>query len=390
MDQLKPVHLTEAHIVVAYAKTDGKMSSQAIDLLSQYNKELFVIGEFAKFLPQLDEWRFIGDVSIRFIDNQPLSYEKIVREIQIDEKTEVLLEGMQYEKTYPLIMKKNRVSYINFTDLLGEERYYFSFFLYDLFQIEKPESHDAYIRLEDISPVTDPKLLQQAGDYLLDRGIPVYLAVFPVYVNNETGKMMMLRDMPELRAVIDDLVERGAYIIAHGYTHTYRYTESGEGFEIWDSELNQPITTMNPQDEPTLLKKATQFSSENAYQAYLAPYLAIETRYINEKITRSIHSLIELGYSPIAFEAPHYTMSANGYQIASNYFSSVFGQMQLSDTNWGVMNSPLFISKPTRLNGMVLYPETVGFVDPSVSDPILEMKGNIAQIVKVPGSMLGG
>ncbi len=390
VDQLEQVYLDEADIVVAYAKTDEEISSRAIDLLSNYSQELLGIGEFAKFLPQFDEWEFIGDISVRYIDNQPLNYEVVVNEIQVDGNTEVLLEGKQYEKSFPIIMKKERASYINFTDFFEEERYIFSYYLYDLFQIDKPESHYAYIRLEDISPVTDPKLLQQAGDYLLDRGIPVYLAVIPVYVNNETGKTMMLSDMPELKGVLDDLVERGAYIIAHGYTHTYRYTETGEGFEFWDSVLNQPITTMNPQDEPTLLKKANQFSSEDAYHTYLEPYQAIETQYINEKLTASIHSLIELGYSPIAFEAPHYTMGANGYRIASNYFSSVFGQMQLSDTNWGVMNSPLFMSRPTRLNGMVLYPETVGFVDPSESDPITAMEEKIAQVVKVPGSMLGG
>ncbi|MEG0472686.1 MAG: DUF2334 domain-containing protein [Solibacillus sp.] len=390
VEQLEQAHLDEAHIVVAYAKTDGKVSDQAIDLFSNYSKELLVIGEFAKFLPQFDEWKFVGEVSVRSIDNQLLNFEKVVREIQIDEKTEVLLEGMQYEKAYPIVMKKGQVSYINLTNLLGEELYIFSYFLFDLLQIEKPETHDAYIRLEDISPVTNPELLQQAGDYLLDRGIPVYLAVIPVYINNETGNMMVLRDMPKLRAVIDNLVERGAYIIAHGYTHTYRYTETGEGFEFWDSELNQPITTLNPQDETTPLKKEHQFSSKDAYNAYLAPYQAIETRYVNEKLTSSIHSLIELGYSPIAFEAPHSTMSANGYHVASNYFSSVFGQIQLTDNNWGVMNSPLFISRPTRFNGMVLYPETVGFVDSSVSDPISDIEENIAQVAKVPGSMISG
>ncbi|MGE7023830.1 DUF2334 domain-containing protein [Solibacillus cecembensis] len=384
VDRLEKVHLDEANIVVAYAKTDGEISSRAIDLLSNYSKELLGIGEFAKVLPQFDEWEFIGDISVRYIDNQPLKYDIVVNHIQIDGKTEVLLEGMQYEKSFPLIMKNERISYINFTDFFVEERYIFSYYLYDLFQIEKPESHLAYIRLEDISPVTDPELLQQAGDYLLNRGIPVYLAVIPVYVDNETGKTTMLSDIPELQAVLDDLVERGAYIIANGYTHT------GEGFEFWDFVLNQPITTMNPQDKPTSLKKMNQFSSEDAYAKYLEPYQAIETQYINEKLTASIHSLVELGYSPIAFKVPRYTMSENGYHIVSNYFSSVFGQLQLSDTDWGAMNSPLFMSRPTRLNGMVLYPETVGFVDPSESDPIAVIEEKIAKVVKVPGSMLGG
>ncbi|MFJ7952114.1 DUF2334 domain-containing protein [Lysinibacillus sp. NPDC096418] len=390
VEQLKQSDLNEADIVVVYAKTDEKVPDLAIKMLSNYPKELVVIGEFAEFLEQFNDWTFLNYISIRFIENQQLKYKKVIREIQVDNQTDVLLEGMQYDKTYPLIMKKGNVSYINLTNLYGEERFIFTTFLYDLLEIEKPEVHYAYIRLEDISPVTDPKLLQQAGDYLLDHGIPVYLAVIPVYVNNETGKTMMIRDIPELKAVIDNLVERGAYIIAHGYTHTYRYTETGEGFEFWDSVLNQPITTVSPLDEPTLLEKVYQFSSKEAYDAYLAPYKAIETEYLNDKLTRSIHSLIELGYSPIAFEAPHYTMSTNGYKIASSYFSSIFGQIQLSDTNWEVMTSPLLMSRPTLLNGMMLYPETVGYVDPLLDDPISEIEKNIARVIDVPGSMIGG
>lgn len=52
------------------------------------------------------------------------------------------------------------------------------------------------------------------------------------------------------------------------------------------------------------------------------------------KLTRAIEDLTSSGLYPLAFEAPHYTMSDYGYQIASQYFTSIFGQVQLSSTTW--------------------------------------------------------
>ncbi|KAF6600980.1 DUF2334 domain-containing protein, partial [Bacillus sp. EKM417B] len=42
-----------------------------------------------------------------------------------------------------------------------------------------------YLRLEDISPMSDETLLYEAGAYLHKRHIPFMLAVIPVYLNPE-------------------------------------------------------------------------------------------------------------------------------------------------------------------------------------------------------------
>ena len=39
---------------------------------------------------------------------------------------------------------------------------------------------------------------------------------------------------------------------------------------------------------------------------------------------------------------------------------------------------------------MTLYPETIGFIDPTLSDPYQEMETKLKQLEKVPGSMIGG
>ncbi|MBW9234839.1 DUF2334 domain-containing protein, partial [Leptospira santarosai] len=151
----------------------------------------------------------------------------------------------------------------------------------------------AYIRLEDISPVSDPKLLKQAGDYLADREIPFYMAVIPVYVNSKTGEKIHMYDNKKLVRVLQHLQERGGMVISHGYTHSYRMDETGEGFEFWDIELNQKITTEQTKQLPPKMKQRSAFSSEDLYQMYIQEMNAIEEKYIDTKLTKSIEDLTD-------------------------------------------------------------------------------------------------
>ena len=83
-----------------------------------------------------------------------------------------------------------------------------------------------------------------------------------------------------------------------------------------------------------------------------------------------INELTSFGLHPLAFEAPHYTMSQNGYQTTSEYFSTYVGQLQLSDDNWEIMSSAPYITKPSFLHGMTLLPETLGYVEPDAPDAV--------------------
>jgi uncharacterized protein YdaL len=224
----------------------------------------------------------------------------------------------------------------------------------------------------------------------LDKGIPVYLVIIPVYINPETGKKVTLDDAPDLKKVLEQLVSRGAYVISHGYTHTYHSTETGEGFEFWDSVMNQPITALAADESVAKIKSRDEFSSLEEYGKYLRSLQQIESQYTKNKLENSIHSLTNWGLPPTAFEAPHYAMSSNGYRVASQYFSAIFGQMQVSDTDWKVMTAPLFISSPAILNGMTLYPETIGYVNPDSLDPIGEVEEVLDEVAEVPGAVIGG
>ncbi|MBS3680751.1 DUF2334 domain-containing protein [Ornithinibacillus massiliensis] len=389
LDKLKEEDLHHHDIVVYYASKEGA-SKNKLELFAPFQGEIIGVGKDAQALPQFQDWQVLGMNSVHRVGGVDLGYPIQLLSVTPPAKAKVIVEGQKHSQSYPVVIQDGKASLITISNVFAEAKYAISASFYDLFQLSKPTTHPAYIRLEDISPVSDPELVYETANYLLNKHIPVYLAVIPTYVDPTTEEMVTLADKPKLLAVLDELVSRGAYIIAHGYTHTYRYQETGEGFEFWDSELNQPITTLDIKEIPEKLKPEDQFQNREEYDQYIQGNTIVETEYVTAKLEKSIHALTKLGFPPIAFEAPHYTMSSNGYQVASQYFSAIFGQIQASDRDWQVMFSPLFISKPTILSGMTLYPETIGYVDPNSINPMLEIEEAIDHVSQVPGSVISG
>lgn len=295
----------------------------------------------------------------------------------------------QKDKEYPTIIQLNEHFYSGIYNLLNRSSLLFADSLYDFFKEEANQEHLGYIRLEDVNPSADPTLLEKAGNYLLDRNIPVLLAVIPVYVDPDSGQAIHFNDRPKLLNVIKNLEKRGASVISHGYTHQYRSSETGEGFEFWDVENNQPVLT--PSDEQSIILKPEEtFSNTKDYNTYLRDVLEGEASYIQSKLTKSVHELVSLGLHPLGFEAPHYTMSHSGYELTANHFSNVFGQIQWSNTEWEVMGTTPYVSKPSLLHGMTLYPETIGYVRTDLPRPVEEMRRARDELLIVRESMIGG
>src|SRR5699024_10990440 len=137
-------------------------------------------------------------------------------------------------------------------------------------------------------------------------------------------------------------------------------------FEFWDVENQMPIYH-GPEEEVVQLS-VDDFESQEKYEAHQSANEEYERRYIENRLTRGVQELANYGLYPLAFEAPHYTMSQNGYQVASNIFSTYVGQIQLSDENWEIMDTTPYATQPTMLNGMVLLPETIGYVRPEADE----------------------
>lgn len=275
------------------------------------------------------------------------------------------------ENEYPLFLGKNQTYYYASPIIEYTKAIFLGDALHTVFEDEHAHIRPGYIRLEDIHPMANPKKVMEIAEILKEKQIPYMVAVIPVYTNPDTKKEYHFSDSPQLLKALKYMQNNGGSIVLHGYTHQFRASETGEGFEFWDVDNNMPI--YHKANEDIVKKTRRDFASDAEYEEFRKSQLEFETRYIEDKIQRGIDELVNYGLFPLAFEAPHYTMSQNGYNVLSNHFSTYVGQVQLSDENWEVMGTAPSETTPSMFNGMSLLPETIGFVDPADPNAIDSM-----------------
>lgn len=378
--------------LVYYGGISKKLSSSSRQIMQSFQGTWFALG---KNVEQLGErfsfFKMNGQVDIQKvskpqgIDPVLLEDNYLVEHISLTQG-EVLLEGWKGIYTYPLMVQHDKTAYFASSNFTSPFSLFVSEALHEVFNQWHGEGRYALIRLEDVHPHSDPKLVWEAGSYLAEKGIPFVIALIPVYENSETNQLVHLKDRPEMLKVLRDLQERGASIVLHGYMHHYRDSETGEGSEFWDIENNTPVSKA-PEDE-TPLKKRHSFASQAEYEAYQKSLKEYEEHYIQTRMETGIKELAELGLAPVAFEAPHYTMSQKGYEVMARYFPYVLGQLQFNDRDWVHMGAPPFVSKPASLHGMTLLPETIGYYDPASSTPMQDIKDKFREVSFVRDGMV--
>ncbi|WP_347862319.1 polysaccharide deacetylase family protein [Salimicrobium sp. PL1-032A] len=353
--------------------TDDSLSSEFRDAVQTFDGSVVALGANVKELGE----RFsfvepIGEVDYKEMYLTSAPDEKISSELEtINVKTdaEVLAEASDRQRNYPLITKHEDSYYIGNTYIESKFSILVGEVLHDVFDTaHNDDVNRGYIRLEDVHPKVDHERLKQVADLLIERDLPFMIAVIPVYTDSETGDKYHMSDYPKVLEVLEYMQKNGGSVVMHGYTHQYRSSETGEGFEFWDVEHDSPI--YQAPDDNKKLKKEKHFEDPADYEAYKQEITAFETGYIKDKLETGINELNGFGLKPLAFEAPHYTISQNGYQVVSGYFNTFVGQAQTTDDNWEVMGAPPYMSHPTFMNGMTMYPETLGFVQPENEDAV--------------------
>src|SRR5690606_21576661 len=167
-----------------------------------------------------------------------------------------------------------------------------------------------------------------------------------------------------------EMQKNGASLIQHGYLHQYREDETGEGFEYWDVENDRPIFQSNTDE----VKLREDFATDEEYGDFVQNVgLPYEQEHIYDSIVNGVYEMTAEGLYPIAFEAPHYSMSQTGYKELSKYFTTYVGQIQISDRTYDGTFVPVYESTPAGLHGMKVIPETMGYIDPENDKAVDEM-----------------
>lgn len=226
--------------VIYYGQTKRKLSQKLLSLISGVKKPVVAIGYNVGQISQFSGLSLARKENVFQVHSRSekadVSLESGLNVLSISGLKGTALYTFKADDgtTHSFIWKTKKGNvYIGLTNLLNDNLIVAKQ-LREAFG-EKAGTTLLYLRLEDISPMSDEKLLLQAGTYLHKRHIPFILAVIPVYLNPETGDKVYLSDKPKMVKVLKKLQSMGGSIIVHGYTHAYRYSETGEGFEFWDA-----------------------------------------------------------------------------------------------------------------------------------------------------------
>src|SRR5699024_2137875 len=78
------------------------------------------------------------------------------------------------------------------------------------------------------------------------------------------------------------------------------------------------------------------------------------------RVDKAIKALVKEDIYPVAFTSPFHLLSEASYETVANSFTTLFGQVQLSNKTADSLYAPPFATTASFLHGLNVYPETVG------------------------------
>jgi uncharacterized protein YdaL len=237
----------------------------------------------------------------------------------------------------------------------------FADLLFDALAPRTRERHRALVRLEDINPLSDPRQLRAAADYLHGKGIPFGFGVSPYYRDpqgrEEGPDDVRLRDAPEVVAALKYLLRKGGVLVGHGYTHQ------------WDGGSN-PYNGVTGDDVE--FYRVTETPDGDVHQQGPLPS-DDSVAWAESRIVAANRELAAAGLRPPRiFEFPHYTASDRGYRAAARRFASRWerslyfaGLLRGGPVSYRRSEGQFFPYVVRDVYGSKVLPENLGSIAPS-------------------------
>jgi uncharacterized protein YdaL len=233
--------------------------------------------------------------------------------------------------------------------------------LFDALAPGTAERHRAMLRLEDISPDSDPTELRAMADYLAAAQIPYGINVIPVYTdphgtyNNGQPETITLAQRPQVVAALKYMLQHGAVLMNHGYTHQNGTTANpyngvtGDDFEFYRAHVD---------------------ASDNV--VYDGPVAGDSALWAQTRVTLSLAQFALAGLPvPKLWTTPHYAASATDYKVfAQNYTARLERSLYFSGTLGGSASDPnrfigqFFPYVVKDVYGTTVLPENIGNYEP--------------------------
>lgn len=200
----------------------------------------------------------------------------------------------------------------------------------------------ALVRLEDVHPNYDLKLLASARAILEAKKVPYAIAVIPRFVaaGKTEAEGIGFADRPAFVAALKEARAAGATLLIHGWTHNASGLEgcpplpSGADFEFWDRCRQAPL----PADSAAFAK---------------------------DRVEKAKASLTAAGLPFAGWVTPHYTASAEDYRAFASAFSRSVQRVRYEA---GPPGARVFVMQffPYAVYrdhyGQAVWPEDLGFV----------------------------
>jgi uncharacterized protein YdaL len=235
----------------------------------------------------------------------------------------------------PFIMRAGKFTYVAgspFSNLDQTNGRYLAFAdsLQEVFGQHPAAAHRAFIRIEDVDPLTRPADLRALADVFASRKTPFMVGVIPFFVDPATKQDVALRDRPDLVRALKYAVSKGGAIVLHGSSHQYQ-GKTGLDYEFW-----------NP---ATLTGVAVDGES-----------------YVRTKVDSGLAEMWATGLHPIAWETPHYSATAYDYTAFGEYFSTFVERRTYGVWDGSAYQQTFPYAIQRDVFGARILPENIGFV----------------------------
>lgn len=270
--------------------------------------------------------------------------------------------------------------------------------LFDALRPAITKQHRALVRLEDVSPVSNPKQITAYADYLSGQRVPFSIGVIPEYTdpngvyNHGSKKTMTLADAPKLVAALKYAQSKGGTLIEHGYTHQYGKTDNpytavtADDFEFYRARCSTTPT-------PPYAFFAPCGSSGTVVE--LGPVPGDSKSWAAGRVSsgRALFTAAKLAV-PDIWETPHYAASAADYAGFAQYFSVRYerdlffgGQLAAAPADYTNVYGQFFPYVVHDLYGSTVLPENLGDYEPQAynghparlaADIVAAAKANLA------------
>lgn len=219
----------------------------------------------------------------------------------------------------------------------------------------------ALVRLEDIHPNYDLRLLYRTVDLLKSKNVPFAISLIPKFTaaGKPEDSGVELDTRPDFLKALRYAEDNGGELLLHGYTHDVPASPgcpalgTGAGYEFWDRCRQAPLA----QDSMDFAR---------------------------DRVVRAKRLLVKAGLATVAWVTPHYAASPADYTVFGRYFDRVVQRVCYFIAGARPGDAPVFVSQffPYTIYkdhyGQFVWPEDLGFVPMPGSDWGYDTPGDIA------------